>query len=121
MKMMTLQEIFDIVWVGLKSQGFKQSMVKGLCYYRGEGGKKCAMGHLISDEEYSSSMEEISFSKLENLSPRLEELRNVFSHELTELQWIHDMNRATMEFDLRSFAAKHSLRIPDDTKEVCDE
>jgi hypothetical protein len=120
--MMTLQEIFDIVWTGLKAQAFKQSQGRmGLCYYRGEGGKKCAMGHLISDEEYYSSMEEISFSKLENLSPRLEELRNAYQAELTSLQWIHDMNQSTMEFDLRSFAAKHSLTIPKDSEEVCDE
>lgn len=52
---MTPQEIFDAVWNGLKSQNFEKSVNgTGKCMYRGDGGRKCAAGWLISDEEYAA-------------------------------------------------------------------
>lgn len=50
---MTLQEIFNKVYLGLASQGFKQSADdNGRCVYRSSDGCKCAAGQLIPDEDY---------------------------------------------------------------------
>lgn len=53
---MTEQEIFDKVKSHLLSQG-KKSFQGISCAYRGDDGLKCAIGCLISDENYSSSLE----------------------------------------------------------------
>lgn len=53
----TDQETFEIVWNGLKAQGFERSLMRGNCAYRGPNGAKCAAGHLIPDDEYSADME----------------------------------------------------------------
>jgi len=52
----TQQEIFDQVAIGLHKQG-KMSITNGICKYRDENGAKCAVGLLITDEEYNPSMD----------------------------------------------------------------
>lgn len=61
---MQLQDIFNRVYLGLKSQGFERSMVEDevasdgvVCAYRGAEGRKCAVGHLIPDELYTELVE----------------------------------------------------------------
>lgn len=60
---MTRQEIFDKVISGLAAQGWKQSTYKNpltgvpSCRYRGDGGTKCAIGHLIPDDLYRPDLE----------------------------------------------------------------
>ena len=53
-KKLTKQEAFDKAVRGLASQGWERSVdVSGLwpvCSYRGPGGRRCAIGWLISDE-----------------------------------------------------------------------
>jgi hypothetical protein len=46
------QQLFDTIVKALKAQGWKRSLAKnGLgCAYRGEHGRKCAIGHIIPDE-----------------------------------------------------------------------
>lgn len=54
----TRQEIFDLAWNGLKAQGFERSTSwTGRCAYRGDGGRKCAIGHSIPDEAYDPELE----------------------------------------------------------------
>lgn len=49
---MTKQEMFDQVVDGLASQDFEQSIDSyGDCLYLSEDGKRCAAGHLFTDEE----------------------------------------------------------------------
>lgn len=59
--MNSAQEIFDKVVIALRKQGKKSmdnSTSEGnICRYRDRSGNKCAIGHLLSDEEYRSSME----------------------------------------------------------------
>jgi len=50
--MATLQETFDKVARHLLTQQAKAEQPDGNCAYRGEHGRKCAVGCLISDEEY---------------------------------------------------------------------
>lgn len=60
---MTNQETFDFVVSALVAQGkpsygllFSSANTMG-CLYRGPGGTKCAAGHCIPDDKYTSSME----------------------------------------------------------------
>jgi hypothetical protein len=56
---MTAQEVFDAVARHLLTQGKQSySYERGECMYRGDGNLKCAVGALISDDEYDSEMEE---------------------------------------------------------------
>lgn len=48
-----VQRMYD----GLKAQGFKQSLGETGCSYRGADGLKCAIGHVIADEDYNPEME----------------------------------------------------------------
>lgn len=53
---MTLQETFDKVVNGLRKQGCR-SLKNGRCRYRGDNGRKCAVGMVIPDEDYNPDME----------------------------------------------------------------
>jgi hypothetical protein len=90
MTQLTNQEIFDRVAAHLITQG-KQAMDEGSCAYRGANDTSCAVGCLIPDDLYLSSMENRTFTQLVRNYPRLEE---VFSPEsyplLRELQSLHD-------------------------------
>jgi hypothetical protein len=56
---MDKQEIFNTVYLGLASQGFKRSINTEAvrCMYRGDEGRKCAAGWLIPDNEYDPAIE----------------------------------------------------------------
>lgn len=52
---MNLQEAFDVAAGGMLRQGLKSEAVVGeglQCAYRGAGGAKCALGHLMNDAAY---------------------------------------------------------------------
>jgi hypothetical protein len=76
-KDMSKQEIFDTVVTHLRKQN-TQSGKGGNCFYR-LGELKCAVGCLISDEDYSPDMEMnaandliLSFAKLKHLRPHID-------------------------------------------------
>lgn len=84
---MDAQEIFDTVASHLLTQ--KAKAVDGdSCMYRAPDGKKCAVGCLITDEEYSPDMEGSAISDLidnggmKRFSP--------FKALLEDLQGLHD-------------------------------
>ena len=58
---MKLQEIYDQSVSGVLQQGDRSTSYTGMCALRGTSGKKCAVGHLIADEDYIASMEDDSF------------------------------------------------------------
>lgn len=49
---MNAQEIFDKVVNHLRKQGHRSLSEDGRCLYRGSNGDKCAIGCIISDEDY---------------------------------------------------------------------
>jgi hypothetical protein len=55
------QEMFDTMVRGLASQGWERSLasveMSDRCAYRGDEGRKCAVGWLIPDEAYRPEME----------------------------------------------------------------
>lgn len=58
---MTAQEVFDYVCTHLRKQNQKSRIQlpdgKFICAYRGDNGHKCAVGCVITDEQYMSVME----------------------------------------------------------------
>lgn len=48
---MTKQEAFNIVVKHLAAQNWEKSIIAGSCAYRGQGGKKCAIGALLNDDD----------------------------------------------------------------------
>lgn len=49
---LTEQEIYDRACTGLAKQGFRQSRNRNEgCAYRGDEGRRCAIGHCLTDDE----------------------------------------------------------------------
>lgn len=87
---MDKQEIFNKVYEALLEQG-KSSTKNGICKYRGQGGSKCAIGHLIPDELYNPNIEGLMFNSLpeyilENILENNEDCKSL----LLRLQRAHD-------------------------------
>lgn len=116
--MKTKQEIFDEVVKGLASQGFKQSLLPekdgGGCAYRGDHGRKCAVGHLIPDEKYSKAFEGDSVAEY-NIQEVLKSEGYEDACFLDQLQHCHDSGHTPegMRIRLRSEAERLGLTIPE--------
>lgn len=85
------QKAFDIAVTAVLKQGRQSRDVEDdICLYRGEDGKKCVIGHLISDEFYKPEMEEVDALDLARkfqIDPRVNECSGDF---LMALQAVHD-------------------------------
>lgn len=110
----TRQEIFDIAYRGLAAQGFKQSLTPNgeSCAYRGEHGRKCAVGFLLDDEAYTYAFEGVSAANPGVL--RRARISNALSAFARDLQKCHDLNPcpSDMSVGLVRFASRHGLTIP---------
>lgn len=120
--MLNLQQIFDKVWIGLKSQGFYQSLEEKSCCYRGEGGRKCAVGWLIPDDKYDPNWENTTSEYLFIEVPGFDQIvgvDDIVKGHLNELQRIHDCNNTpeSMKHALTNFAYRYGLTIPSDCNE----
>lgn len=106
--MATKQETFDTVVAHLRSQGAKSASEDGRsCLYRGPNGLKCAVGALISDDDYSADME----SWPANWSNVADVIRDTHDIGLCcDLQTVHD-DIAVSEWEsaLRECASTHEL------------
>lgn len=94
---MTNQELFDTVAAHLLRQHarstrpFTQSPAN--CAYRGDGGRKCAIGVLIPDERYTVALEGQNVYTPDVLNAA--QLDTSIPHQgvlAGRLQWIHDCN-----------------------------
>jgi hypothetical protein len=85
----TEQEVKDQIEAHLLKQGKRSVSETGVCRYRGNEGCMCAAGCLISDDEYSESMESSTWNVL---------IHNGFVRTarhatlIRRYQLIHDMN-----------------------------
>lgn len=116
---MTAQEIFDKAVGALLAQK-ERSWDKDLekCVYRTDCGLKCAVGHLIPDQMYCSSME-VGSSGVCTLLKRYPELEGVILPSdlgeaeglqfLIELQAIHD-NAPDWEVGFKQIASSYKLQ-----------
>ena len=115
---MNKQEVFDKIVNHMLTQNAKALDVKGICMYRGEEGRMCAVGCLITDEAYSPDIEKNAADTEEVLQA----LRNsgidiapwspsnADSRFLNEIQQIHDyIDVDVWEKALIRFAEKNSL------------
>ncbi len=84
------QEAFDIAVEGIRGQEYQPSVVGYTCRYRGDNGRKCALGFLITDEEYDPALDKAgSLSGL--LSENLCTVNNTeLKSLLVQLQYVHD-------------------------------
>ena len=83
---MDMQEAYDYVKAKILEQGRASFAPINGCLYRHPDGARCAIGWLISDDEYSPEMEELAVTLLGDL-PSLEGLPATF---LQDLQVAHD-------------------------------
>jgi hypothetical protein len=112
------QETFNLVYRGLAAQGFQQSKapvnaVMFVCAYRGIEGRKCAVGLIITDQEYGPDMECLPVATLWDRG-----LSSLMPHDrflLRDLQNAHDIgeNPDMMKALLQAVAAKHDLTVPE--------
>lgn len=110
----TKQEVFDAVVKHLLTQG-QQSIDKNgwNCLYRNDNGLKCAIGALIPDSMYKSSMENVPVAVLISNGeiPELfdESIPAVF---LRQLQNIHDLKHPSQwKKSLEEFATVYILNL----------
>lgn len=84
---LTAQQVFDTAAIHLITQGVPshEEGKRSECLYRGPNGTKCAVGAMITDEEYSPDMEGTSVFGL-----RLPNRLVPFKPILSDLQAIHD-------------------------------
>ena len=108
---LTLQEAFNAVWERAKDK------VKAVtdnnwadCLYRAKDGRKCFMGVLIPDEEYTPDMEGDGILQIIDKLPCLKGLNVEY---LNDLQIIHDgYSTDKWEDKLKDFALIHNLTVP---------
>lgn len=113
---MTEQEAFDIVVKHLFGQK-RPSMTREfrklwapVCAYRGEKGRKCAIGVLVSDEEYSPELENNGVRTLDLDDTLPPSLRGFAIEFLEALQAIHDDAETTKRGTFAVGALRASLR-----------
>lgn len=113
MSLLTKQEAFNIMVRGLAAQGWAQSKdpVSGYCKYRGPNGVKCAVGHLISDEEYKPEMEGEDIHGLQRDFHLLQDQDKDF---LTHCQMAHDLSTSALNLQTRmvNVSRKYNLTCP---------
>lgn len=108
----SLQEVYDTVSAHLLKQNDKALNYRNRCAYRGADGKTCAVGCLISDDEYRLAFEGKRVSAIASFwfgenTPRVS-AANV--KLLTSLQRIHDSSPTEMwRRDLQELARHFDL------------
>lgn len=117
---MSMQQIFDKVYVHLLTQK-KKSKVGKDCAYRGKDGLMCALGCLIPDKYYQPELNTKSTSDL-NVRQMLVKSKLIPSGTRTsenfllmqELQIVHDVYYArSWKYHLKEVATRFGLKIPD--------
>jgi hypothetical protein len=116
---MNAQEIFDTVARHLMTQGAQALRKKpGLndetCAYRGDDGKKCAVGALIPDNIYVPEMDQGTDTSVRALLRRFPTELPAYFYEntdlLDQLQDVHDDNPdGDFRYDLEHVAEGHGL------------
>lgn len=112
------QTIFDTVAKHLLTQGERAfDTQRGACRYLADDGKMCAVGCLIADDEYNTSMEGASVEAVF----RVAGLTPAHYYLLDALQSIHDSGHPrNWKVNLRNLAVRRGLK-PDNTfEEVYD-
>jgi hypothetical protein len=125
--MRTAQQLFDLISTHLLTQKSKSTDGKA-CFYRDQDGKKCALGIVISDAEYSPTMERQTLSMLLQNNGDGYQLSHDTAVEmrlnfdlLRALQVIHDVNYPDMwAHSLQRIAEEFRLefQLPNEKEET---
>ena len=114
----TMHEAFNRAYLGIIKQGCQSHNFYSKCVYRGQEETRCALGFLISDQEYKSKWDAGRFlpQTLRRLIPSWKNLPVKF---LSDLQFIHDKYRADSGFfvtyyreAMASYAQANGLSVP---------
>lgn len=120
MKFKSRQEIFDLAYLGLKSQEWQKSKADwGSCAYRGMGGLKCAIGHCMPDSEYTGDLEGLGGGDSDVLDViKFDHMDATF---VTILQFAHDSasSPTDMEDTFGRIADMYGLSIPKEDNTPC--
>ncbi|MER8983941.1 hypothetical protein [Mesorhizobium sp. M0843] len=114
---MIVQEQFDRIYLGLAAQGWQRSFdsTEDLCMYRGPDQRKCAIGHLIDDDDYRHDMDDVDAGvfSLVNFQQR-DLLTDLTSDEFQDLQAAHDNNDlpGDMRVAFEDLAGRYGLTVP---------
>jgi hypothetical protein len=117
---MTKQEVFNKVVTHLREQGEMSGYEAPpgvVCLYRNNG-KKCAIGALISDEEYSEAFERQSVYGLSIRSDCPATVKQLVAEHgewfLSRLQRIHDeYGPSKWDEQFEIFASEYGLELPE--------
>lgn len=117
---LTRQEAFDKVWNAMADQNWQPSMREsGLCAYRGQHGRRCAIGALLTDEEAKTAgLWDIGHIMNDAcLSLDMKSLEGLDTRFLVALQGAHDSaarheDPIPMPDGLRDVAGFYRLRVP---------
>ena len=106
------QTVFTLVWEHLRSQDWIQSKAAGYdnrCANRGENGRRCAIGCLLSEEELDRIGENTVWSETAVMNKY-----GVDRDFLIQLRACHDNGNtpAMMRENFELFASEENLRIP---------
>lgn len=112
MKCQTKQEVFNRVITHLVSQGQQSVNVDGLCLYHSPSGTSCAVGCLISEEDYSPSMEGADVGYIVRKYENLQWMQQ-FGELLDDLQDLHDVDGNWDNQGLSSNGLEHIQLIAD--------
>lgn len=115
------QEIFNTVVNHLRQQGKRSVRVNGgiiTCLYRGPNNTKCAVGCLISDEDYSADIEGKGIHVLVSRELLPENLKWMGDPQalvlLRNLQAVHDeVSIENWESNFEFYAHKYKLSLPE--------
>ena len=132
--MKTFQELFNTAYRGLASQGFNRSISHRVtetggeadtCAYRGDAGRRCAVGWLMPDEHYNAAFEGSGIRLAEQGSHYEQLLERILDaidaphteesvHFLASLQGCHDSarNAEDCKAALIEFANAYNLTLP---------
>ena len=131
---MNRQKVFDTVLTHLRTQNRRAVNGSGGCVYRSPEGLKCAIGCLIPDELYRSSMEGTTVSGLLADYPELDAYFRMDENEdstfeyrsgtyetnyqlLQEFQMVHDFSLEDLEFGMLRIARTFKLEYAAPKKE----
>lgn len=113
---MTAQEVFNTIVTALLDQNEQSLDADGECAYRGEGGLKCAAGHIIPDSEYKPDMEswKVSNWRVAGIVERIVGQENM--ELVRELQWTHDNELPhSWKRCFQEIAIRLKLEMPNDS------
>lgn len=112
------QEAFDKAYAGLSAQGFAQSSLGDRCKYRGPDGRRCAVGHLIPDDEYREEFDRpFSGLLLYGVRRQCPSLSGVSLRRLIELRRAHDRTRGPDDMRERLLRVAKMFQLTPPTRE----